>query len=199
MGMEKKAETWYVPPCITAFLYHFLQFSEEPARSRMHPFWWQKHQKGRKKGHACRVRLVKTVGPFFFGLIFSGPFVTWSVKDLVSHQFGTINSCMMKWCAQKSFKLITQIRATRWIPKTLQQYEYVRNCKYSLIESFHYFYLWDTLRFVGVKKEWPHHIDQDDDVVGDLIITWQRLRTAYWHFFSLHEPSLPFSSRAKAP
>ena len=24
-----------------------------------------------------------------FGLIFSGPFVTWSVKDLVSHQFGT--------------------------------------------------------------------------------------------------------------
>ena len=81
------------------------------------PFWWQKHQKGRKKGHACRVRLVKTVGPFFFGLIFSGPFVTWSVKDLVSHQFGTINSCMMKWCAQKSFKLITQIRATRWPTK----------------------------------------------------------------------------------
>ena len=37
MRMEKKAETWYVPPCITAFLYHFLQFSEEPARSRMHP------------------------------------------------------------------------------------------------------------------------------------------------------------------
>ena len=117
MGMEKKAETWYVPPCITAFLNHFLQFSEEPARSRMHPFWWQKHQKGRKKGHACRVRLVKTVGPFFFGLIFSGPFVTWSVKDLVSHQFGTINSCMIKWCAQKSFKLITQIRATRWLTK----------------------------------------------------------------------------------
>ena len=80
------------------------------------PFWWQKHQKGRKKGHACRVRLVKTVGPFFFGLIFSGPFVTWSVKDLVSHQFGTINSCMMKWW---SFKLITQNRATRWPTKDL--------------------------------------------------------------------------------
>ena len=59
------------------------------------------------------------------------------------------------------------------------------------------FYFWDTLRFVGVKKEWPHHIDQDDDVVGDLIITSGKGFTAYWHFFSLQVPSL--SARAKAP
>ena len=45
-----------------------------------------KASKKEKKGRADD---VKTVGPFFFGLIFSGPFVTWSVKDLVSHQFGT--------------------------------------------------------------------------------------------------------------
>ena len=42
------------------------------------------------------------------------------------------------------------------------------------------------LRFSGVKEEWPHHIDQnDDDVVGDLIITWQR------HSLVTSLPSLP--------
>ena len=83
---KKRNESWYVP-CITRLLPFFTIFW---GGKQMHLSWWQKHQKGGKKGHAAsRVSLVKTVGPFFFGLIFSGPFVTWSVKDLVSHQFGT--------------------------------------------------------------------------------------------------------------
>jgi len=85
--MERRQRNLILHPSYTIF-YNFLRSQQKQSKC-IHPDGKSIKKEGKKGNAASRVSLVKTVGPFFFGLIFSGPFVTWSVKDLVSHQFGT--------------------------------------------------------------------------------------------------------------